>query len=91
VRLGGAAGIAVTVRPGDVVVIPAGVGHQSLGADADLLVVGAYPAGQSWDLCYGTPEERPQALRNIARVPVPSTDPLYGAAGPLIEQWLQRA
>ena len=91
VRFGGAAGIVLPVRAGDAVVIPAGVGHQNLGADADLLVVGAYPAGQRWDLCYGRPDERPQALRNIARVPLPATDPLYGAAGPLIEQWLQRA
>ena len=91
VRFGGAAGIVLAVRPGDVLAIPAGVGHQNLGAGADLLVVGAYPAGQRWDLCYGKPEERPRALRNIARVPLPSTDPLYGPAGPLIERWLRRA
>jgi uncharacterized protein YjlB len=91
VRFGGDPGIVITVRAGDVVVIPAGVGHHNLGASADLLVVGAYPAGQSWDLCYGRPEERPQVLRNIERVPLPATDPLYGERGRLVEQWLPRA
>jgi uncharacterized protein YjlB len=90
VRFGGDRGIVITVRAGDVVVIPSGVGHHNLGASADLLVVGAYPAGQSWDLCYGRPEERPQVLRNIERVPLPATDPLYGERGPLLEQWLPR-
>jgi uncharacterized protein YjlB len=91
VRFGGAAGIVLSVRSGDAVAIPAGVGHQNLGAGADLLVVGAYPSGQRWDLCYGKPQERPHALRNIARVPLPRADPLYGAAGPLVEHWLRDA
>jgi uncharacterized protein YjlB len=90
VRFGGNAGIALTVRAGDVVVIPAGVGHQNLGAGADLLVVGAYPRGQRWDLCRGVAEERPQVLDNIARVPLPPADPVYGADGPLVEHWLRR-
>jgi uncharacterized protein YjlB len=91
VRFGGNTGIVLTVRAGDVVVIPAGVGHQNLGASADLLVVGAYPRGQSWDLCRGRADERPQALANIARVPLPAADPVYGAEGPLVEHWLRRA
>jgi uncharacterized protein YjlB len=91
VRFGGNAGIVLAVRAGDVVVIPAGVGHQNLGASADLLVVGAYPRGQSWDLCRGRADERPQALANIARVPLPTADPVYGAEGPLVEHWLRPA
>jgi uncharacterized protein YjlB len=90
VRFGGDAGIVLTVRAGDVVVIPAGVGHQNLGASADLLVVGAYPRGQSCDLCRGGADERPRVLDNIARVPLPGADPVYGAAGPLIEHWRRR-
>ena len=90
VRFGGNAGITLTVRAGDVVVIPAGVGHQNLGAGADFLVVGAYPRGQSWDLCRGLAEERPQVRDNIARVPLPAADPVYGAAGPLVEHWWRR-
>jgi uncharacterized protein YjlB len=89
VRFGGRTGLVLTVRAGDVVVIPAGVGHQNLG-DAHLLVVGAYPEGQRWDLCYGRPEERPRVLRNIERVPLPATDSVYGAEGPLLDRWLRR-
>jgi uncharacterized protein YjlB len=87
VRFGGAGGRVLAVRPGDVVVIPAGVGHQNLGSSPDLLVVGAYPGGAGWDLCYGKPEERPRVLENIARVPLPTADPVYGGDGPLLEHW----
>ncbi|MGH6914567.1 MAG: cupin domain-containing protein, partial [Geminicoccales bacterium] len=62
VRLGGERGIVVTVEAGDVIVIPAGVGHQNRGSSPDLLVVGAYPRGQSFDLCRGEPGERPRVL-----------------------------
>jgi uncharacterized protein YjlB len=91
VRLGGEQGIEVTLGPGDVVVIPAGVGHQNLGSSPDLLVIGAYPRGQSWDLCRGEPDERPRVLESIARVPLPDADPVYGEAGPLIGHWRKRA
>jgi uncharacterized protein YjlB len=87
VRFGGEQGVVLTVRAGDAVVIPAGVGHQNLGASADLLVVGAYPPGPDWDLCRGEPGERPQVLGNIAAVPLPATDPLFGEAGPLVLRW----
>ena len=89
-RFGGGTGIVLPVRAGDVVVIPAGVGHQNLGSSVDLLVVGAYPRGQRWDLCRGRADERPRALANIARVPLPEADPVYGADGPLIEHWMCR-
>ena len=45
-RLGGAQGTTVKVGPGDVIVIPAGVGHQNFGSSADFSVVGAYPGGR---------------------------------------------
>lgn len=87
VRFGGEQGETVTVHAGDVVVIPAGVGHQNLGSSAGFLVVGAYPDGMEWDLCRGEPGERPRVIDNIAAVPVPPTDPVHGARGPLIEHW----
>jgi uncharacterized protein YjlB len=89
VRFGGAQGVVLTVGPGDVVVIPAGVGHQNLGASDDFLVVGAYPPGPSWDLCTGKPGERPRVLDSIAAVPLPPADPLFGADGPLTQCWRQ--
>jgi len=75
------------VRKGDVIVIPAGVCHQNLGASSDFGVLGAYPDGQHWDLLRGAPAERPQADQNIYRVPIPIRDPLFGAEGPLRHIW----
>lgn len=72
---------------GDVVVIPAGVAHKNLGASPGFALVGAYPAGQLWDMMYGKPGERPRADENIARVPLPEADPVYGAGGPLLAHW----
>lgn len=87
VQLGGSEGVTVEVQPGDALVLPAGVAHKNLGSSADFLIVGAYPEGQDWDMNYGKPGERPQADENIANVPLPTADPLYGADGPLMDQW----
>lgn len=91
VQLGGENGIILSVSPGDVIVIPAGVAHKNLGASRDFLVVGAYPPGQSWDMNYGKTGERPAADQNVARVPLPKTDPVFGRRGPLIDHWLKQA
>lgn len=87
VQLGGPNGETFEVAAGDVIVIPAGVAHKNLGASADFLVVGAYPEGQRWDMNTGEPGERPQVDRNIAQVPLPAMDPVYGTDGPLVEHW----
>ena len=85
--LGGPAGREFEVMAGDVIVIPAGVAHRRLASSPGFLVVGAYPPGQNWDLLRGEPGERPQADRNIARVPLPATDPVAGTAGPPVTEW----
>jgi uncharacterized protein YjlB len=85
--LGGPQGREFEVTAGDVIVIPAGVAHRRLSSSPGFLVVGAYPPGQDWDLLRGTPDERPQADRNIGRVPLPVTDPIAGEAGPLLKHW----
>lgn len=87
VQLGGPHGVTLTVRAGDVVVIPAGVAHKNLGSSADFGVVGAYPQGQAWDMNYGKAEERPEAQEHIANVARPKHDPIYGSNGPLIQHW----
>jgi uncharacterized protein YjlB len=87
VQFGGEAGIVASVAAGDVVIIPAGVGHKKLGGTADFGVVGAYPRGQAWDICYGRAGERPRADENIAHVPLPSADPVFGREGPLLAHW----
>lgn len=86
-RLGGKHGENVEVHAGDVIVIPAGVAHQNIGASDDFAVVGAYPGGRSWDLLRGLPGERPKADHNIAALPIPDNDPIYGAEGPLRRIW----
>lgn len=90
VRFGGAHGQSVTVAAGDVVAIPAGVGHCLERGSRNLLVVGAYPEGRDWDLRRGDPAERIEVLANIAVVPLPATDPLDGAEGPLFGAWSGR-
>jgi uncharacterized protein YjlB len=36
---------------------------------------------------YGKLGERPQAEQNIARVPLPESDPIYSQDGPLVKHW----
>jgi uncharacterized protein YjlB len=87
VRLGGEAGEMVELRAGDVVVIPAGVAHKNEGASPDLLVVGAYPRGQSPDMCSPGASDHTRALPRVAAVPLPAGDPVHGPSGPLLERW----
>lgn len=86
-RLGGEHGKDVEVQAGDVIVIPGGVAHQNIGARGDFGVVGAYPDGRHWDLLRGLPGERPKADQNIAALPMPENDPIYGVEGPLRQIW----
>ncbi len=86
-RLGGEHGRNLDVHFGDVIVIPAGVGHQKLDASSDFAVVGAYPDGRDWDLLRGLPGERPKSDHTIASLPIPDYDPIYGANGPLRQIW----
>ncbi|MBV9654175.1 MAG: cupin [Acetobacteraceae bacterium] len=90
VAFGGRGGVSVRLSAGDVVVIPAGVGHCNEGQTADLLIVGAYPGGGHYDLCRDDPSQRKRVLANIAAVPVPQTDPVHGAKGALRRLWAGR-
>jgi len=86
-QLGGDQGPVFELEPGDVVVIPAGVAHRNLESSDDLVVVGAYPPHQIWDINTGGEDERPRADENIAEVPLPETDPVLGPDGPLMDLW----
>ncbi len=87
VMLGGPRGRRLEIGAGDVLVLPAGTGHCRLESGDDLLVVGAYPPGQAWDMRYGDPAEHDEVLANIAAVALPQTDPVLGADGPLVGLW----
>lgn len=87
VQFGGPAGVCVELVRGDVVIIPAGVAHKNLKASDNFCCVGAYPDGKDYDIKYGKPEERPEADENIAKVPIPQKDPVYGDLGSLHECW----
>jgi uncharacterized protein YjlB len=87
VTLGGPDGPSLEVGSGDVLVLPAGTGHRKRSAGDDLLVVGAYPDGMSWDIRRGDPDEYDEVAANIAAVPIPGSDPVHGPDGPLRELW----
>jgi uncharacterized protein YjlB len=86
-ELGGEHGQQVDVKAGDVLVIPAGVGHKKVESSSDFGVVGAYPEGRQFNTLRGLPGERPLADQQIAAVPLPDTDPLLSRAGGVIDRW----
>ena len=86
--LGVARGEVLRAQAGDVIVVPAGVGHCRHGQSDDLLIVGAYPDnGPGPDLRRGDPAEHDAAVRSIAAVPAPAADPVLGPEGALSELW----
>ncbi len=88
VQLGGHQGQAFDLKAGDIVILPAGTGHQRLLGGDDFLVIGGYPPDGTYNLCRGdNPVERDKALVSIPRVPVPETDPLTGKDGALPKLW----
>jgi uncharacterized protein YjlB len=91
VQFGGAKGCNITLAAGDVVVLPAGTGHRRIRASRDLLVVGAYPAGGSYDEPRPEEADHARALASIAKVKLPLKDPVYGAEGALGRLWTKPA
>jgi len=87
VRFGGRDGKLVALRAGDVVILPAGTGHQRVSASRDLLVVGSYTAAGQYDECKDSAKEHAHALQSIPQVALPARDPVYGPAGPLLDCW----
>lgn len=88
-HLGGEQGRVVLLEAGDVVVIPAGVAHKNVHA-ADLEVVGAYYEGMPWDVLIGDQGDRPAADENIASLPAPELDPVFGNRG-VPDHWNDQA
>ncbi len=69
VRFGGDNGEAIDVVPGDVVILPAGTGHQCLSHSPELVVIGAYPPSGKYNLCRGSKADHAEALVTIPKVP----------------------
>jgi uncharacterized protein YjlB len=86
VRFGGNRGRTCYGKAGDVFILPAGTGHQCLGASDDLLVVGAYPPSGTYDECTKS-EDHESAVKTISKVKRPAKDPIYGSNGPLRRLW----
>ncbi|OHF00692.1 hypothetical protein CORC01_04009 [Colletotrichum orchidophilum] len=72
------------VEKGDVIVVPAGVAHHLLDDfGSGFEMVGSYPKGHHWDMCYGQKGEE-EKVDAIAKVTWFSRDPVYGDDGPAI-------
>ena len=84
VQFGGDAGVTVTAKAGDVIVLPAGTGHKKLASKGSLGVVGAYPEGSRPDTCRTFSNDH---LQVIERVSLPACDPVFGPEGPLFTHW----
>ncbi|KAI9789388.1 MAG: hypothetical protein M1816_006046 [Peltula sp. TS41687] len=74
------------VKRGDVVIMPAGVGHRLLrDIEGGFEMVGAYPPGKQWDMCYGREGEgEEEQVRGIKELEWFVRDPVYGEDGPAI-------
>lgn len=86
--LGGPGGEVFGVVAGDTLILPAGTGHKRLSASADFTVCGAYPPGQeNFHTRRGEARDRGDGPAEVKAVPLPATDPVFGADGPLIRAW----
>ena len=85
--LGGPYGTKIKIKEGDVLVIPAGVGHRNLGKEDDVVCVGAYPNGTDYDIKTGKKGERPKADITITSIDIPAFDPVFGKKAGVPKIW----
>lgn len=70
---------------GDVIVMPAGVAHRLLeDLEGGFEMVGAYPVGCQWDMCYGKKGEEGK-IGGISKLGWFERDPVYGDQGPVLD------
>lgn len=87
VIFGGTGGRRLLLEKGDIIIIPAGLGHKSSKASTDFLCVGAYPNGSEYDINLGTREEFEKAKPRLLKIPKPMSDPVFGKEGFLKSFW----
>ena len=86
--LGGPKGEIFHVTAGDTIVLPAGTGHCRIAASSDFNVCGGYPAGQhNYETVRATDGYSVEMTIQIHNLPVPRSDPIFGAEGPLTQIW----
>jgi len=85
--IGGPAGKKMTVKSGDILVIPAGLAHRCISSSDGFTVVGAYPGGKSPDLIRAEESDHDTAVKRIRQVAVPDRDPVLGITGGLVKLW----
>lgn len=71
------------LEKGDAVVVPAGVAHRLLEDHGGFQMVGSYPVGNSWDMCYGCKGEE-EKFKPITGLEWFGRDPIYGDEGPTL-------
>ncbi|KUI62806.1 Uncharacterized protein YjlB [Cytospora mali] len=72
-----------TVQAGDVMVLPAGMAHRLLEDSGGFEMVGCYPKGCDWDMCYGREGEEGR-VTTIEKLDWFEKDPVYGNQGPVL-------
>ncbi|KAL2210180.1 hypothetical protein CC79DRAFT_1330565 [Sarocladium strictum] len=73
------------VQAGDVMIVPAGVAHrllEEMGGEG-FEMVGSYPEGCDWDMCYGQDGEEAK-VSGIKDLMWFTRDPVYGDHGPTL-------
>lgn len=90
VEFGGVKGKRLTLRAGDIAILPAGTGHRLIEASRTFLVVGAYPKDGTYDECTDS-RDRPDAIKRISKVKKPAQDPIYGANAGVPLLWRPRS
>lgn len=85
-------GTTVSVKPGDVVVVPSGVAHSSVEASDDYAYIGVYPVdAPRWRNEFGkTPVHDPAMQRELEEVKIPGKCPVEGSEGALVKIWNER-
>lgn len=87
IQIGGNDGRSFDLQAGDVIVLPAGTGHKRITASPDFRIVGAYPQGRDYNTRIEHDGKREQSIGEIAEVPLPDRDPVFGKEGVLLKYW----
>lgn len=75
----------IEVEVGDVMIVPAGVAHRLLeDIEGGFEMVGCYPRGKQWDMCYGKAGEE-GLVQGIEGIEWFQQDPFYGDKGPALD------